>query len=329
MEGGRGLPGNLKGVSEEDRASRRKQAVDQLGDLNKTVDSEKMAQQQAQQAGNPQPQNRAADISNSNVPGLTAPDGKPHADFQSLMKLNESEATARRRFGMAFGANRGELRGQRGGGGIGGGGGQGGFGGGGGGFFAPGMSGSGRASGPASGRLSFGVGVNSNSGAVGSIVQEENNFNINSNIKRPIDGIVPGQVDYAYFAADTAGWTQAGGLSLPIEIQREGNVLRFSRASGSPRLALAVRPNESDKLGLGLVWAAIWASIAVWLLRLIAGSTSGSKCRQAAAGLCALGLLGMFFLPSPLSEACFIAFAISAIVLAIGVLRRRCQNAAA
>ena len=124
-------------------------------------------------------------------------------------------------------------------------------------------------------------------------------------------------------------WTQAGGLSLPIAIQLEGNVLRFSRASGSPRLALSVRPNESDKLGLGLVWAAIWASIALWLLRLIAGTSSGCPWRQATAGLSVLGLLGMFFLPSPLSELCFLMCALAIIVLAIGVLRSRRQNAAA
>ena len=39
-----------------------------------------------------------------------------------------------------------------------------------------------------------------------------------------------------------------------------------------------------------------------------------------------LGLLGMFFLPSPLSELCFLMFALATIVLAIGVLRSRRQN---
>ena len=37
----------------------------------------------------------------------------------------------------------------------------------------------------------------------------------------------------------------------------------------------------------------------------------------------------MFFLPSPLSELCFLVFALAAIVLAIGALRSRRQNAAA
>ena len=127
-----------------------------------------------------------------------------------------------------------------------------------------------------------------------------------------------------------AGWTQAGGLSLEIKIQPEGNVLRFSRASGSPRLALTVRPVESSKLGLGLLWTAVWAVIAVWLLRLVNGA---SMCCpvwfQASAGAGVLGLLGMFFLPSPLSQLCFLAFAISAFVLAIGLRRGTRQNAAA
>ena len=130
-------------------------------------------------------------------------------------------------------------------------------------------------------------------------------------------------------AASAAGWTQTGGLSLPIEIQREGNVLRFSRASGAPRLALAVRPNESAKLGLGLMWSAVWAVIAVWLLKVVRGSAGRTSWRQVTCGLSVLGLLGMFFLPMPLSELCFLLFAISTIVLAIGVLRGKRQNAPA
>ena len=172
-----------------------------------------------------------------------------------------------------------------------------------------------------SGRLPFGVGVNNNWGVVGSTNVGSINLNVSAD-QQSLAALIEEPVGMS-------GWTQAGGLSLPIEIQRDGNVLRFSRASGSPRLALSVRPNESDKLGLGLVWAAVWASIAIWLLRLIAGSSSGSTCRQATAGLSALGLLGMFFLPSPLSELCFLVFALAAIVLAIGALRSRRQNAAA
>ena len=169
---------------------------------------------------------------------------------------------------------------------------------------------------------SFGVGVNRNLGLVGSVVLNEKQFNLNSIVdQQSLVRLIQEPV--------SSGWTQSGGLSLPIEIQREGNVLRFSRASGSPRLALAVRPNESAKLGLGLLWSAVWAVIAVWLLVVARRSASATSWRQVACGLSVLGLLGMFFLPMPLSELCFLLFAISTIVLAIGVLRNRRQTAAA
>ena len=313
-----------KGINEEDRASRRKQAVDQLGDLNNTVVNEKLAQQQAQQQqvqqpANPQPQNRSSGVSNFNAPSQPNADGRNTADFQSLTKRIEEPAKSqseilargRGRYGMA-----------QGGGGFGGGG----FGGGGGGFGGGGGQGGGGFSAAGSGRvsgtpqLSFGLGVNSNPGVRGSLITGEVTRQSLFDTSRE-------QVELEY--VPFPGWTQSGGLSLPIEIQREGNVLRFSRASGSPRLALSVRPNESDKLGLGLVWAAIWASIALWLLRLISGTSRGCVWRQAPTGLSVLGLLGMFFLPSPLSELCFLMFALAALVLAIGVLRSRRQNAAA
>ena len=144
-----------------------------------------------------------------------------------------------------------------------------------------------------------------------------------------VDEVQSLQIRQTQTVQGVAGWTQAGGLSLPIEIQREGNVLRFSRASGAPRLALAVRPNESAKLGLGFVWSAVWAVIAVWLLRAVRNSSRATSWRKVTGGLSVLGLLGMFFLPSPLSELSFLLFALSTIVLAIGVLRPKRQNAAA
>ena len=321
-EGVSSLAKNLKGVTEVDRATRRKQAVDQLGDLNNTVVNEKLAQQQAQQPANQQPQSRQPNAADFNAPAQQS-----SAKMERLNNLNAAGNLSggdqsgknwdinnqrRSRYGMGMGG------GQQGGGG---GGFGGGYFGGGGGFQAAGSGrASGPVSGPAGGRLSFGVGANSNSGDGRSLISDEAT-------RQSILGKTLEQVELEHVSFP--GWTQAGGLSLPIEIQREGNVLRFSRASGSPRLALSVRPNESDKLGLGLVWAAIWASIALWLLRLITGTSNGCAWRQATAGLSVLGLLGMFFLPSPLSELCFLMFALAAIVLAIGVLRNRRQNATA
>ena len=200
------------------------------------------------------------------------------------------------RFGMASGG------GQQGGGGMGG-----------------RVSGLGRSTTGASTSLDAGFGVSD--GPV--------SFNVAGNLSGEDLSLSIRQTQSLHGTATAAGWTQTGGLSLPIEIQREGNVLRFSRASGAPRLALAVRPNESAKLGLGMVWSAMWAVIAIWLLSTVRGSACKTSWRQVTCGLSVLGLLGMFFLPMLLSELCFLLFALSTIVLAIGVLRHKRQNAVA
>ncbi|MFM9962695.1 MAG: hypothetical protein ACKV2Q_15905 [Planctomycetaceae bacterium] len=307
-----------KGASEENRANRRKQSVDQLGDLNTTVTNEKLAQQQSQQQSqqpsqqlaNTQPQSR--ELGSVNGPGTANVSGGQQGG-QGLPQGGAANG--------AFGFNtRRPSRpgmnsagsGQQGGGGFGGGGG-------GGGFFQPPGAGESRAQQPAS-QTTLGLNYIGHSGFMPSdgAVQFSGVANQQSLTERWED------------SGATNVWSQAGGLSLPIVIQREGNVLQFSRASGSPRLALTVRPNESDKLGLGLVWSAIWIAIAVWLLCLIRGCSSCSTCRQVTVGLSvlgSLGLLGMFFLPSPLSELCFLMFTLAAIALAIGLLRRRRQNA--
>ena len=253
-----------KGNNEVDRANRRKQSVDQLQDLNRTVDSEKQVQHQQTQPP-------------ANQPGQ-----------------DQSGRNYRGNAGKVFGGGQ-----QGGGGGFG-------FGGG--------------------GMLSGGRGTQMEP----TVLSADSTAPVNGIVAMGEDlRLVIRQTQSLRGAASAAGWTQTGGLSLPIEIQREGNVLRFSRASGAPRLALAVRPNESAKLGLGLMWSAVWAVIAVWLLKVVRGSAGRTSWRQVTCGLSVLGLLGMFFLPMPLSELCFLLFAISTIVLAIGVLRGKRQNAPA
>lgn len=322
MAAGRGLPGNQRGVTEEDRANRRKQAVEQLDRLNQTVNNEKQLQQQAQQAANPQGQTQGGetrnDFSNSFANGSLSAQGAAGLgglNVNAAGNLPRNDATQGKEWSELNDRRRGRYGIQQGGGNLGGGGGFGGR-------------------GPSSGRLSFGVGANRNSGVSGNLVLSDEAAATNG------QGLGAGAINLNPVADQQAlgerfdgfvgspGWTQAGGLSLPIEIQREGNVLRFSRASGAPRLALNVRPSESETLGLGIVWAAIWTSIAVWLLKLVGGSSNGFPRRQFGGGLSVLGLLGMFFLPSPLSEASFVAFAIAAMVLSIGVFRIRRQNAA-
>ncbi len=314
-----------KGVSEEDRANRRKQSVDQLQDLNRAVDSGKLAQQQQVQ----QPANQSGDFRNGaptsqDIPpfGSIVPNAVGDGPRGEQSGRNWSEPSNRQRGQFTTGeADESHGRNwsepsnrQRGRNGIASGGGQQGggrgFGGRGQGGLSGGMLSGGR-------NLPTDLSAHANGPVSGTVAMGEN-LSLQIQQRQSLDGTVT-----------AAGWSQTGGLSLPIEIQREGNVLRFSRASGTPRLALAVRPNESAKLGLGLMWSVVWAVIAVWLLKAVLGSACSTSWRQVTCGLSVLGLLGMFFLPMPLSELCFVLFALSTIVLAIGVLRSKRQNAAA
>ena len=277
-----------KGISEADRANRRKQSVDQLQDLNRSVDNGKQVQQQ-QQVQPPANQlastNEAAEQSRKLPTRIAGPISRSHTGSWRTANDESQPLPKNQQPAQNFGGF-----------------GSGGMGGGVGGS----IDGSGRNSDRANGTVSMD--------------DENSQIKLQQRVSMPeAESRLLGKM----------GWTQSGGLSLPIEIQREGNVLRFSRASGSPRLALAVRPNESAKLGLGLLWSAVWAVIAVWLLVVARRSASATSWRQVACGLSVLGLLGMFFLPMPLSELCFLLFAISTIVLAIGVLRNRRQTAAA
>lgn len=72
-------------------------------------------------------------------------------------------------------------------------------------------------------------------------------------------------------AASGGQWTQTGALSLPIELPLGGQQLRFVKAGGEAKLALALRPRQSLGFGLGVAWAAgclaVAALIAVGLLR--------------------------------------------------------------
>lgn len=246
-----------KAVTEEDRASRRKQAVDQLSELNKAVEDEKLVQRQSEVA---QQQSRPMVIlSNPSI---------------------AEQSTAGGMGGGGFGL--------------------------GGGVF--GKAAGGRASGAFRG------------GQAG-----EGALNLNAVGNQPaLDAIT---LDVSQ--RQIVGWTQAGGLSLPIAIPREGNVLRFSRASGTPRLALSVRPVESSTLGLGWLWSVVWLAAAAWCWRIARRMpTVGTMCQQVTVGLGVLGLLAMFLLPS-LNFVGFLMFAVSSLVLAIGLRRSKRQNAAA
>lgn len=111
----------------------------------------------------------------------------------------------------------------------------------------------------------------------------------------------------------TAAWTGAGGLSLPIEIPQDGQKLTFSKSGGEARLALGLRPRASLETGFGLAWTLVWLAVAVALIAALARPDA----LHALAGrlpliLLGLGLAWYFLLPAwALGLALFLLGAIS------------------
>lgn len=113
------------------------------------------------------------------------------------------------------------------------------------------------------------------------------------------------------------GWKQAGGLSLDFTLPVGGRKLVFSKTGGDPKLALAVRPQESIRWGLKLVWSSIWIVIGVGIAVAV---HSGAGMRRVAARLpvavAVLSVLGFFVLPRPISTVAFVAFVIASLIVA-------------
>ncbi len=115
-----------------------------------------------------------------------------------------------------------------------------------------------------------------------------------------------------------AGWKQAGGLSLGIDLPLSGRRLTFTKAGGDPRLTLAVRPQQSVQLGIRLVWSIVWALIAVAVLLTLRKPTGlrnlANTLPMIAAGL---GALGFCLLPAPFSIGGFVLFLVGAMIVAV------------
>jgi hypothetical protein len=137
-------------------------------------------------------------------------------------------------------------------------------------------------------------------------------------------------INFGEFDADAGGgftaallgapaeWLQAGGLSLPIDLPKEGQSLTFTKLGGDPRLALQVRPRETAAAVVHWVWAIIVLAAGAWLLHHIAHRTDVRDLRSGLVLLSlALGLALLLLLPLPLSlagGALFIAGAVFALL---------------
>jgi hypothetical protein len=67
------------------------------------------------------------------------------------------------------------------------------------------------------------------------------------------------------------GWTQVGGLSLPIEEPKlTGTELAFSKSGGHPQLLLKVRAARARTVAWSLIEVGVWILAGIWLLSAVA-----------------------------------------------------------
>jgi hypothetical protein len=120
-------------------------------------------------------------------------------------------------------------------------------------------------------------------------------------------------------ATAPAPWTAAGGLSLDLSLTKpdQSRELAFSKVGGDPQLTLAIRPREALTLGIGALWTLVWLVIAVWAAAALArAGAAGNLARALPWPLIAVGLIGFFLLPTPLSWVSFAAFVVGALAFA-------------
>lgn len=108
-----------------------------------------------------------------------------------------------------------------------------------------------------------------------------------------------------------------GGLSLGFELPTTGKKLVFSKAGGDPKLALAVRPQETVRWGLNLVWSVIWLAIGMGIVLAVRSSSmSGRLPQQLLIAIAALSILGFIVLPGPLNGCAFMTFVVVSLIIA-------------
>jgi len=131
-----------------------------------------------------------------------------------------------------------------------------------------------------------------------------------------VRGVIPlGQLPNE--GSGSAAWTQAGGLSLGFELPTTGRKFVFSKAGGDPKLALGLRPQESVRWGLSLVWALVWLAVGLGVaIAVRSGTALGRLTRRAPLAVAVLGVLGFFLLPGPLNVLSYLAFIAGSVVVA-------------
>lgn len=129
------------------------------------------------------------------------------------------------------------------------------------------------------------------------------------------EGINPGAAGAKL--SGSYGWKQAGGLSLEFNLPTTGRKLVFSKAGGDPKLALAVRPQESIRWGLNLVWSVVWVAIGLGIVVAVRSQSAVRRLSsQLPIAVAILSVLGFVVLPRPLSGCAFVTFVIASLIVA-------------
>ncbi len=128
----------------------------------------------------------------------------------------------------------------------------------------------------------------------------------------------PGEVrNGGGLAGGQARWNQAGGLSLDFQLPTTGKKLVFSKVGGDPKLALAVRPQESIRWGLNLAWSAVWLAIGLAVILAVRSpSVTKRLSREIPIAAAVLGGLGFFILPGIMGGLAFVAFVVASVIVA-------------
>jgi hypothetical protein len=122
-----------------------------------------------------------------------------------------------------------------------------------------------------------------------------------------------------------------GSLSLPFDLPLTGRKLVFTKVGGDPKLTVSIRSRKSLDKGFALVWAVLWAAVAVAVASIFARNGQATSARRhlrwttMALITMALGLAIFVLLPAPVS---WLGLAILAIATTVEMLRRPRQTAA-
>ena len=95
-------------------------------------------------------------------------------------------------------------------------------------------------------------------------------------------------------------------------------MLQFATTRGGPKLGLAIRPRESIKLGLNLLWTVAWLAVAAGIIVACRRpETLAALQRHFAKGLVGVGLVGFLLLPGLLAWSGFLVFVVGGVTFAV------------